>query len=175
MLNRYPIADNHDYKSDDDKPRKTYSYCLRFEDEYTEETGEVVAKNMDEARLYLKVQYSVTDLPVNLRLWEKKADEVSGEQDGSSKIRYVKHILAEHYKWLEGKDGHRADLHNLNLSGVDLSKMNLSHAYMAEADLTGANLEKSRLFYAVHMLVLWNEKYLAPRVHSLVGVLVKYY
>lgn len=147
MENRYPVADNHDYIPEDDQRngRKVFSYRFRFEDKFTEETGELVAKNLTEAMLILKVEYSVATLPVNLRIWEKETEDATDEGAETSKIKYLMHILDEHYKWLEGEGGHRADLHNLNLSGADLSKMNLRHANMAETDLSGANLEGANL------------------------------
>lgn len=147
MENRKPVADNHDYISNEDgrNSRKTFAYRFRFDNKFTEESGELQARSETEALLILKVEFSVTTLPTNFRIWEKEVgSEVDTEAD-SSKLRYFKQIMAEHHKWLDGTGGHRADLHNLNLSGMDLSKLNLRHAYLAEADLSGANLEGSNL------------------------------
>ena len=49
-------------------------------------------------------------------------------------------ILENHYLWLRGNGGERADLTRANLSGANLSGANLSRANLTRANLYSANL-----------------------------------
>ena len=54
-------------------------------------------------------------------------------------------ILENHYLWLRGNGGERADLTRANLSGANLSSANLSGANLYGANLSSANLYSANL------------------------------
>lgn len=55
----------------------------------------------------------------------------------------LKKILEEHKKWLEDKNGTRADLSNADLLNADLRYADLRNAILLNADLTGVKLNNS--------------------------------
>ena len=63
------------------------------------------------------------------------------------------YILEQHYKWLNGNGGSRADLSGANLSyanlsGANLYRANLSEANLSDVNLSGANLSGANLYKA---------------------------
>ena len=57
----------------------------------------------------------------------------------------IQAVLKEHWMWLHGEGGKRADLSGANLRGADLRHANLWHAYLRDADLRHANLWHANL------------------------------
>ena len=117
--------------------------------------GELIARDIADARRKLRGLMGVLRLPPDTKLTPKEAIVKQAAAVKSAKLRYLLHMLSEHHEWLKGKgDGQRANLSRLNLSGVNLSKKNLSHADLAEADLSkadlsGANLASANLVRAI--------------------------
>jgi hypothetical protein len=54
-------------------------------------------------------------------------------------------ILENHYLWLRGNGGERADLSGANLTRADLTRANLSGADLTRANLSSANLSGANL------------------------------
>lgn len=57
-------------------------------------------------------------------------------------------ILESHKRWLQGRDGERADLYEANLSGAHLRGADLTEAYLRRANLSGAHLSGADLYGA---------------------------
>ncbi len=85
---------------------------------------------------------------------ENKQSEAEAEAAQNQKPRYreisdedLQRILTEHKKWdeTEGKEGHRADLSNTDLSGKDLHEAELINADLHGADLSDADLHGADL------------------------------
>ncbi len=60
----------------------------------------------------------------------------------------IQKILSEHKRYVNGKEGKKANLHNADLSGVNLSKANLFWADLTHANLRGADLSEANLMFA---------------------------
>lgn len=75
------------------------------------------------------------------------------------KQKELDEILESHKRWLQGRDGERAELYEANLSGAhlsgaDLYGANLTEADLCEADLTGANLRQANFANVTGLSVL---------------------
>ena len=70
------------------------------------------------------------------------------------KQKELDEILESHKRWLQGRDGERADLYEAHLSGADLYGANLTEADLCEADLTGANLRQANFANVTALSVL---------------------
>lgn len=64
------------------------------------------------------------------------------------KQKELDEILESHKRWLQGRDGERADLYEANLSGAHLRGADLAEAYLRRANLSGANLSGADLYGA---------------------------
>lgn len=57
----------------------------------------------------------------------------------------IENILRQHFKWLEGCGGKRAEFRGYDLHGADLSNADLRCADLSDADLRGASLRGANL------------------------------
>ena len=57
----------------------------------------------------------------------------------------IKHVLEQHYLWLKGGGGEKANLYGANLYWANLYGANLERANLEEANLKGANLKGAYL------------------------------
>lgn len=64
------------------------------------------------------------------------------------KQKELDEILESHKRWLQGRDGERADLYEANLSGAHLRGADLAEAYLRRANLSGADLYGANLYGA---------------------------
>ena len=64
------------------------------------------------------------------------------------KQKELDEILESHKRWLQGRDGERADLYEANLSGAHLRGADLTEAYLRRANLSGAHLSGADLYGA---------------------------
>ncbi len=123
-----------------------YSYEIRPLPEAPVEMGELVAKDMDDAKRQLRVRYLCPQLPKDTRIINKADEEKEAARTRSAKLRNLLRVLAAHHAWLRGEPGgERADLSGLDLTDVDMKGTDLTDADFAGADLSGADLRESRL------------------------------
>lgn len=126
-----------------------YSYEIRPLPEAPVEMGELVAKDMDDARRQLRVRYLCPQLPTGTRIIDKAEEETKAARTRSAKLRNLLRVLAAHHAWLRGEQGgERADLSGLDLTEVDLKGADLTDADLAGTDLSGADLRDSKLVRA---------------------------
>ncbi len=125
---------------------KNFLYEIRLDPRKPMVKGEVIARDLDDAKRRLRVKYARAKLPVATNIVEKLKFEQQAERAKSAKLRLVLRTLADHHAWLKDlTQGRRADLSGLNLAGMKLPKTDLRLADLAGADLSGADLSKAQL------------------------------
>lgn len=113
------------------------------------ETGEIAARDLEDARRQLRVRFLCPQLPGDTRVFDKREQDQKDAQARSQKLRSLLRVLSAHHTWLRGDEGgERANLSGLDLTGVDLKGADLTDADLSGSDLTDADLRETRLIRA---------------------------
>ncbi|WP_269425043.1 pentapeptide repeat-containing protein [Kiloniella laminariae] len=128
---------------------RTYKYQIQPAPMARVESGEIEAKNLDDARRQLRVQYMLSQLPNDTLLEDQSEIQENMAREKSAKAREMLRVLSEHHVWMkDSSKGARANLNNLNLTDMVIPKSQLENADMAGADFSGADLSGSNLVNA---------------------------
>lgn len=103
------------------------------------------AKDERDAKRRLRVMLASPVLPLDLELICLSALDEEKAERRQQRTRFLLRAFADHFQWLKGSGGERAELPDLDLSEIALEGRDLSQANFRGADLSGASLQKSRL------------------------------
>ena len=106
---------------------------------------EFEALDLKDARRRLRVMLSTPNLPPDLEIIELASLEAEARAKRTRRARFLLRALAEHFRWLAGTGGARAELPGLDLSEIVLEGRDLTQANFRGSDLSRACLRKSRL------------------------------
>ncbi|MFD2206573.1 pentapeptide repeat-containing protein [Kiloniella antarctica] len=125
---------------------RTYTYQIQSDPMSRVESGQIEAKNIEDAKRQLRVQYMLAILPEDTLLVDQSEVDENQARQKSAKARDLLRVLADHHAWTkDSNQGARANLNNLNLTDMVMPKSKLQNADMAGADFSGADLSGSNL------------------------------
>ena len=103
------------------------------------------AADTSDAKRRLRVMLATPILPADLELICLSAQDEEKAERRQQRTRFLLRALCDHFQWLKGSGGERAELPDLDLSDIALEGRDLSQANFKGSDLSGASLQKSRL------------------------------
>jgi hypothetical protein len=106
---------------------------------------DLFARDERDARRRLRVMLGTPLLPADLEIQAVADLDQELAALRTKRARYLLRVLADHFRWLAGIGGARAELVNLDLTEVSLEGRDLTQANLRGSDLTGASLKRSRL------------------------------
>ncbi len=125
---------------------RTYTYQIQSDPMSRVESGQIEARNVDDAKRQLRVQYMLSNLPEDTLLVDQSEVDENQAREKSAKARDLLRVLADHHAWTkDSNQGARANLNNLNLTDMVMPGSQLQNADMAGADFSGADLSGSNL------------------------------
>ena len=125
---------------------RTYTYQIQSDPMSRVESGKVEAKDLDDAKRQLRVQFAVAHLPEDTLIVDQSEVDESLAREKSAKARDLLRVLSDHHAWINNpKQGARANLNNLNMSNMVMPNSQLQNADMAGANFSGADLSGSNL------------------------------
>ncbi len=125
---------------------RRYTYQIQADPMSRVETGEIEAKDLEDAKRQLRVQFMMAQLPDDTNIIDQSEIDENMAREKSAKARDLLRVLADHHAWIQDSNqGARANLNNLNLSDMVMPGSKLQNADMAGADFSGADLSGSDL------------------------------
>jgi uncharacterized protein YjbI with pentapeptide repeats len=124
--------------------------AIRFRARYTPQGQRVQteidfdAKSERDARRRLRVMLAAPSLPPDLELIALSSVEAEKAASRARRARFLLRVMSDHFRWLAGLGGERAELPGLDLTDVVLEDRDLTQANLRGSDLTGACLKRSR-------------------------------
>ena len=125
---------------------RTYTYQIQSDPMSRVESGQVEARDLDDAKRQIRVQFMLSQLPEDTLIVDQSEVDEGLAREKSAKARELLRVLSDHHAWIENSHtGARANLNNLNLVNMVMPGSKLQNADMAGADFSGADLSDSDL------------------------------